>query len=248
MNIFLYVIYGLIIGFVGGYAGISGAPILIVFLTLISGFSQHLAQGTSLAIMLGPMSFMGVWYMRDILKKYIKHAIVGFILYALFSYVGGWMAYQFDSQSLKRIFSVFIFIIGVVYVFRSLKTNVAGYKKCKIIHVAILSIFVGIIGGFLGIGAGVLFVPILSTIFKVEKNIARAISLAILLPPVSLGAVIKYSSMGDINWIAAIIIFISYFTMNYVGAKIGTGHSHRKFGIVFGVFLSAIGIINFYIL
>ncbi len=243
IDILLFAIYGTIAGVAGGYAGIGGAPFIIIGLTLFSHFSQHLAQGTSLAVMLGPMSLLSVIHLRHRIKPFLKHIIYGTIAYAFSSYIGAYLAYLLPSVKLQKSFAIFLVFIGFLSILKNIIHSHSEHKEnCSALTIGILGFFIGIVGGFFGIGAGVLFVPIMTNILKLHKDIARGISLSILLPPVSLGGVIKYGQNGDINILAAVIIFISYFLTNYIGSKIGHYHSHKKFSLILNIILIITGI------
>ncbi|MCJ7730592.1 MAG: TSUP family transporter, partial [Sedimentisphaerales bacterium] len=51
MNVFFYLLLGLVAGIFSGLIGIGGAIIIIPSLVLLFGLSQHTAQGTTLALM-----------------------------------------------------------------------------------------------------------------------------------------------------------------------------------------------------
>ncbi len=248
MNLLFLLVFGLIVGFVGGYAGIGGAPFLIVFLGAFMGMSQHMAQGTVLAVMLGPMSLLGIMTMKKRVRHILKYAIIGVISYAIFSYFGAYFAFMFDSEKLSRIFSVFIGIMGLNEIFgfvlqRSPQENFER-ETISTFKMALVGVVVGAVGGFFGIGAGVLMTPIFIGMFGMKKDDARLLSLMILLPPVSLGAVIKYHMEGAIYWIGALTIFFSYFITNYFGSKLALKHSVKKFRSVYGYILLLISIFN----
>merc|ERR1712048_655801 len=84
---------------------------------------------------------------------------------------------------------------------------------------------IGLVGGFFGIGAGVLKVPIFTELFGITKDDARTLSLLILLPPVSVGAVIKYAMEDDIDWYMTLVLLASYMAANSPGAKKGLNAS-----------------------
>ena len=88
-ELLIHVVFGLMVGFCGGYAGIGGAPILIFLYVNLLGYSQHIAQGTVLAMMLGTISIPGIWFMRDRVRDRLKPIIAGTLSYAAISYVGG---------------------------------------------------------------------------------------------------------------------------------------------------------------
>ena len=105
----------------------------------------------------------------------------------------------------------------------------------------------GVIGGLFGIGAGVLMIPIFMGIFNLKKNFARALSLAILLPPVSLGAFIKYYQEGAVDWMIALVLFISYFVANYFGARKGSQSSTKNFTKIYAIVLGFIALVYLFI-
>ena len=83
----LCALFGMFVGFAGGYAGIGGAPFLVAAMVLFLGYDQHLAQGTVLAVMLGPMSLPGVLVMWDRVRLLKVEIGIGVVAYALFSNV-----------------------------------------------------------------------------------------------------------------------------------------------------------------
>lgn len=106
---------------------------------------------------------------------------------------------------------------------------------------AIVGCFIGLVGGFFGIGAGVLKVPIFTELFGITKDDARTLSLVILLPPVSIGAVIKYAYEDDIDWYMSLALLLLYMCSNYPGAKSGLKASTAVFKMVMGMLLAVLG-------
>jgi uncharacterized membrane protein YfcA len=116
------------------------------------------------------------------------------------------------------------------------------HLSLNIPSMTILGVFIGMVGGFFSIGAGILLVPVLIGLFGVNKDDARAISLAILVPPLSIGAVLKYQAHGDIVWWVVLVGLLAYMASNYFGARLGRKHSSRRFNIVLGILLLLMGI------
>ncbi len=241
----IVILLGLAIGYIGGYAGIGGAPFLIAFLVLVCGISQYTAQGSVLTMMLGPMSLLGIMTMKEEVKSQWKSIIIGTISYAVFSYFGAEMAFHFGELSVKKYFAFLLILIGLMQL-------VPGFSKPDYIEktekipawwLFIIGAITGIVGGLFGIGAGVLMVPIFLMGFNMKKNHARALTLAILLPPVSLGAFIKYQQEGAIDWRLVIILFISYFIANYFGAKHGSKANIQTFKRIYAILLIGVAIV-----
>ena len=81
MNVFFYLLLGLVAGIFSGLIGIGGAIIIIPSLVLLFGMSQHTAQGTTLALMVPPIGLLAAKFAtripEDVLRK-----IFGVILLA----------------------------------------------------------------------------------------------------------------------------------------------------------------------
>jgi uncharacterized membrane protein YfcA len=251
------VAFGVIVGFAGGYAGIGGAPLLVAGLVLTLGKDQHLAQGTILAVMLAPMSLPGVVVMRDRVRLLLPHVAAGVGTYAVFSNFGARLAYSLDQVALTLAFATLLIVLGLHYVTRreraedsvALDPNrptiaVVSRIPFTVLNVGIIGAGVGVAGGLFGIGAGVLMVPILISAIGLHKDDARALSLAILLPPVSIGAVLEYQSHDGIDWMAAGVILLAYLSTNFPGAALGRRHNTQLFLRITGAALLILGVFS----
>ena len=242
----LCALFGMFVGFAGGYAGIGGAPFLVAAMVLFLGYDQHLAQGTVLAVMLGPMSLPGVLVMWDRVRLLKVEIAIGVVAYALFSNVGARIAYAVHTHVLQIAFGGLLILLGFKYLAGSKRADsrtldpdriTLGEGKLRFsrLNVGILASLIGVVGGLFGIGAGVVMVPLFIGVFALHKDDARALSLAILLPPVSIGAIVEYSAQGGIDWTGALIILVAYISTNLPGAKLGRAHDTRLFLKVMGV-------------
>ncbi len=114
-EILILVIIGIVAGAVSGLVGIGGGVIIIPALVIILGLSQKLAQGTTLALMLPPISIFAVIEYHK--KGFIDYKIVAFIClgFLIGSFFGGKFAMSIPSHILKKIFAVFILILSVKF-------------------------------------------------------------------------------------------------------------------------------------
>ena len=234
-------------GFVGGYAGIGGAPFMIAFLVLVCGIPQLSAQGSVLTMMLGPMSLLGLLAMKKEVYAQLQNITIGVVSYAIFSYFGALIAFHYGEINIKIWFAILLVVVAIIQLFsKSSNIKISKREQIPLFGMITTGVVTGVVGGIFGIGAGVLMVPVFISVFKQDKNYARALSLAILLPPVSIGAYIKYSAENAINWNLVLILFISYFASNYFGAKIGTNSSNKLFNKIYAGLL--VGIATIYLL
>ncbi len=94
----------------------------------------------------------------------------------------------------------------------------------------------GILSGLIGIGGGVIMVPMLLLIGFSQQQ-AQGTSLAALLPPVTLLAVINYHKEGYIDWRFALIISAFFILGGYLGSKIAISLDQKVLKKVFGFIL-----------
>ncbi len=244
-SIFILILIGLLIGFLGGYAGISGSPFMIAGLVFLCGLNQHTAQGTVLTAMLGPMSLMALLKLKNETRRQWKNILIGILTYAVFSWFGAVGAFHYGDAQLKKFFAVLLILVAI---FQFLPIRTEGERSTNIpaLWMLITGALAGIIGGFFGVGAGVLLVPVFMGLFRLDKNHARALSLGILLPPVSLGAFFKYHAEHAIVWSAVGILFAAYFVANWFGAHYGNRAKARHFKIVYGLILVSLALLYWF--
>lgn len=113
----LGILCGLLAGIYSGLIGVGGGTIMIPFLVAFLGFSQHAAQGTSLAVMLPPITALAVWtyYKEGFVDLPVAgYIILGFILGAL---GGAKLAVMLPAVWMKKIFGIFLVGLGLKYTF-----------------------------------------------------------------------------------------------------------------------------------
>ena len=78
----------------------------------------------------------------------------------------------------------------------------------------------GVASGFLGIGGGIILVPVLGLIFGLTQHQAQGTTLALMIPPIGLLAALKYYSAGNVNIKIAIFVCLGFFFGGYLGASL----------------------------
>jgi hypothetical protein len=99
----------------------------------------------------------------------------------------------------------------------------------------------GLLSGLLGIGGGILIVPALVYLAGFSQLTATGTSLAILLPPVGLAAVLVYHRNGNVDLRAALCIAVCMFLTAWLGSRFAlkVGAVYQR--LLFGIFLLAVG-------
>ena len=66
------ILLGLLAGYLSGLVGIGGGIVMVPVLVLLFGFTQHKAQGTTLALLMIPVGIFGVMNYYKTVKGYYK--------------------------------------------------------------------------------------------------------------------------------------------------------------------------------
>ena len=99
----------------------------------------------------------------------------------------------------------------------------------------------GVASGLFGIGGGVLIVPGLVYLVGFSQHRATGTSLAVLLPPIGLAAVLEYYRYGNVDVRAAIIVAGALFAGAWVGAVFAHQLSGPYLRLAFGIFIVVLG-------
>jgi hypothetical protein len=99
----------------------------------------------------------------------------------------------------------------------------------------------GIASGFLGVGGGVIIVPALVYFAGFTQHAAIGTSLAVLLLPVGLGAVLEYYRNGNVDLRAAAFSAVALFIGAWLSGRLAQRTNPATLKIAFGVFLMIIG-------
>ncbi len=109
-----------------------------------------------------------------------------------------------------------------------------------------LLIFIGLSAGFLsgvfGIGGGVVIVPALIYLAGFRQHLATGTSLAVLLPPVGIAAVIEYYRHGNVNLYAALVIAFTVTIGAFGGAVLANRLAGPYLRLAFGIFVVVLGV------
>ncbi|QZE13484.1 sulfite exporter TauE/SafE family protein [Halosquirtibacter laminarini] len=106
-------IIGLIAGIVGGALGVGGGIVLIPALAMFFGMSQHMAQGTSIAILLPPTGILAAMtYHKQGFINW-KYAFIIMIVFVLGAWIGAKFSVSLPDKTLKKVFAIYLVIVGV---------------------------------------------------------------------------------------------------------------------------------------
>lgn len=234
-----YLIVGFITGIMSGLLGIGGGVIMVPVLVAIfdshhygGNYLMQLATGTSLAAMI-VTTLMTTWANQKhgtVRWSMLSLLIPGTVMGAL---LGVWVAKDIDTQVLQIIFAIFAILLGFKLLLGSKSKTVKTPVSLHPIFILICATIIGILAGLLGIGGGILLIPLLLWLGSSMKH-ASATSAACAFPTSTAGAVMAVIagwhiqglpefSLGFVYWPVALILGIA----SMVGAPIGVKLAHR---------------------
>lgn len=100
----------------------------------------------------------------------------------------------------------------------------------------------GILSGLFGIGGGVIIVPGLIYVLRMQPLTAVGTSLAALLLPVGGLAVLRYARDGNVDFKVAFTIAVFLAVAAPLGAHLGIGLGNKNLTRAFGLFLVVLGV------
>ena len=100
-----------------------------------------------------------------------------------------------------------------------------------------LGLLAGVLSGLLGIGGGILLVPVLVLIAGMAQHKAQGTTLALMVPPIGILAAWTYYKQGNVDVKIAALICLGFFFGGLLGAKLAGSVDASLLKRLFGVVL-----------
>jgi len=104
-------------GLLAGMLGLGGAIIIIPALVMILGFSQQMAQGTTLLMMVMPVGALAAWQYYKAGNVDIKTALILGVSFFISGFIGAKFANHIPQDILKKAFAVLLILIAIKMLF-----------------------------------------------------------------------------------------------------------------------------------
>jgi uncharacterized membrane protein YfcA len=111
----------------------------------------------------------------------------------------------------------------------------------EIIGLVVLGLFAGTLAATLGVGGGIIFVPVLVSVFNFTQLDAQGTSLAIIVPTAIVGMV-THAKAGRVNWpVVAVVGGFGVFAA-FSGAKLAQSMDEELLRRIFAIVLVVLAI------
>ncbi len=233
-HIIVLLVTGIGVGFAGGLLGVGGcfimAPVQYMIFTnmgIPADTAIKLAFGTNLLVVL-PTALSGAWRHSKKGAVYWKAAIVMGSCSLIAAFGGATLATHLPGEALKIAFGAVILISGIRMLTAKPPTVEEELVDNPWVWVA-WAIPIGFITGIIGIGGGILVIPVMVLALKFKIHNAVATSLAMMIFT-SIGGVTGYImnglgvpdlpaySVGYVNLPSWFLLMITSVSMAQVGA------------------------------
>lgn len=216
------IVLGLGVGLLVGILGIGGGIMLVPALTLLLGFDQHTAQGTSLFMQLPPLGLgaLLLYWRKGFVDRWAGVACAVGIF--LGGYFGSRAAIGIAPETLKGLFGGFLLIAAVLLgrpAAKETRPNIPE-NPTRLTLIFVLACGVGVLSGLFGVGGGILLVPLLVLGLDFEQHVAQGTSLVALVPPTGLLAFANYARAGEVDWKVGLLIVPGIFLGGVAGGRI----------------------------
>jgi uncharacterized membrane protein YfcA len=250
---------GFLIGTIAALTGIGGGVFIVPLLTLFYAFSPANAAGTSLTTIVFTALAATLNYSRQRRISYRTGLLVAAVT-APGGILGAYLTTVISAKSLGLFFGFFVIIFVALPMSVDPKSirlkrssipeanketvradNRSFISSRKMLLAALLSFLSGIASGLLGIGGGVLIVPILTLIIGMPIHFATATSMFTMTFTSTSGALQHYI-LNQTNFEYALLLALGTIFGAHVGAHVSKRTSGKNLRRIFGLVIVIVGV------
>ena len=120
-------------------------------------------------------------------------------------------------------------------------TGTAKENVWRSLGIFLTAVFCGVAAGLVGIGGGVLLVPLLGLLFGFSQHKAQGTSLVALIPPTGLLAFLMYWKAGYVNLHTGVLLIPGVFLGGILGGILARQLNPRRMRQVFATLMFLLG-------
>lgn len=219
-----YTAIGLIAGIFAGFFGVGGGILIVPLLILVANVNQRQASVTSLVAII-PTSLVAASTFLVSGSVPLDQTVFGLII-AIGSTatapLGAWALRTWNTVTVRWIFITILLIAAIQVLYQLPDRNSHLEWSATTVLVLIASgAAMGFVAGLLGVGGGLLIVPLLVIGFGVSDLTAKALSL-IAMFPAAISGTIGSARAGVVNWKAGVSLGIPMALASTVGVWLAT--------------------------
>lgn len=232
---------GLLAGLLSGLFGVGGGTVIVPLLVLLLGFDQRLAAGTSLAAIV-PTAAVGV----------ISYAVNGTVAWipalllaagaVVGAQIGTWLLPRVSQNALRWGFVVFLGIV-IVMLFVVIPSRGEPFDLTWLSGalLVVTGVLTGVVSGLIGVGGGIVVVPVLVLLFGTSDLLAKGTSLLMMIPTAISGTAGNLKR-HNVDLVTAAVVGVAACCTTALGAWLATVVNPLAGNILFAVYLVFIAV------
>ena len=221
---FAYSAVGLIAGVFAGFFGVGGGIIIIPILLSLFHFDQRHASITSLVAII-PTSVVAATAFLLSGSVPVNQTVFGLIIATgsmITAPLGSWALRTWNTVIVRWIFITVLFSAAIqVFLVLPDRDSQLAWSIPTVVGLLVAGALMGFVAGLLGVGGGLLVIPLLVVGFGVSDLTAKALSL-IAMAPAAITGTIGSARAGAVNWRAGISLGIPMSVASIFGVWIAT--------------------------
>jgi uncharacterized membrane protein YfcA len=227
---------GLLSGFLSGLFGVGGGTVIVPLLVMLLAFGQKLASGTSSAAII-PTAAVGV-------ITYAVHGDVDWIAALLLAagavvgaQVGTRLLHRLSEPVLRWIFVGFLIVVMISLFFvvpeRDAELELTFWSGAALVLTGLVT---GVMSGLIGVGGGIIVVPVLILLFGSSDLVAKGTSLLMMIPTTMSGTIGNLRHK-NVDLVAGLFIGVAACLTTPLGAIVAGAVEPQVANILFVIFL-----------
>jgi uncharacterized membrane protein YfcA len=223
-RVLAYPVIGLIAGVFAGFFGVGGGILIVPLLILVVQADQRQASVTSLVAII-PTSLVAASTFLVSGSVPLDQTVFGLIIAigsTITAPLGAWALRTWNTVTVRWIF-ITILLIAAIQVLYQLpdRNSHLEWSTATVLVLIASGAAMGFVAGLLGVGGGLLIVPLLVIGFGVSDLTAKALSL-IAMFPAAISGTIGSARAGVVDWKAGISLGIPMALASTLGVWLAT--------------------------
>ena len=223
-RVIAYTVIGLIAGVFAGFFGVGGGILIVPLLILVAHVDQRQASVTSLVAII-PTSLVAASTFLVSGSVPLDQTVFGLTIAigsTITAPLGAWALRTWNTVTVRWIFITILLIAAIQVLYQLPDRNSHLEWSTGTVLVLIASgAAMGFVAGLLGVGGGLLIVPLLVIGFGVSDLTAKALSL-IAMFPAAISGTIGSARAGVVDWKAGISLGIPMALASTLGVWLAT--------------------------
>lgn len=174
-DLLIYLSCGLSAGIVGGYLGLGGGIVMVPFMTLLMGLDIKTAVPVSMtAIVVNSISASNEYLKKNMVN--IELALMLAVFTVLGNITGSYLSDVIPGDFIKLLFSAVLLYTAVSFIRKKKNAGTLAPESSRGTYFFVtvfVTFFTGLISALIGIGGGIIIIPVLFLVLNLPLTIVR---------------------------------------------------------------------------